>query len=130
MQTSIQLSYGVIYKVTNNFNGKCYIGQTTDYKRRLRKYRLLHCKGQPKLYNALKKYGISNFTFDIITSTPTMKQLDILEKLYIALLDTIKTGYNCDRGGRGVKLFKPKNCIIKTHINKHGNKGRIPWNKG
>ena len=56
-----------IYKITNP-NGKIYIGQTIDYERRLRHYKLLKCKEQPRLYNSLVKYGVENHRFEFIWS--------------------------------------------------------------
>lgn len=57
-----------IYKITNNINKKIYIGQTNDIKRRFREHK--NCGGIEEttklLYNAIKKYGVKNFSFEII----------------------------------------------------------------
>ena len=60
-------NYGVIYSLKSP-SGKYYIGQSWNIKRRFRKYQYLdsEVKKQPKLYNALKNYGIENFIFEII----------------------------------------------------------------
>lgn len=101
MQTENLKPYGYIYKITNTINGKCYIGQSLNITRRFYKYRTLRCKGQPKLYNAFKKYGIELFSFEKLDTAPDQIVLDYLEDFYIQSLDTIKEGYNCRDGGCG-----------------------------
>ena len=59
-----------IYKITNP-KGKVYVGQTTNYRKRLNHYRILHCKRQQKLYNSLHKYGFNNHVFEIIEEVET-----------------------------------------------------------
>jgi len=54
-----------IYKIINP-KGKVYIGQTIDYDRRLRHYRLLKCKQQPKLYASFVEYGYSSHKVSLI----------------------------------------------------------------
>lgn len=54
-----------IYKITNP-KGKVYIGQTIDYARRLRHYKLLKCQEQPKIYRSLVKYGLETHKFQLI----------------------------------------------------------------
>lgn len=94
-------SYGQIYRLTNKINGKMYHGQTTDkIKTRWTKYRNLNCKDQPKIYNALKKYGPENFLFEVIDVTPqNQQQLNYLETFYIRKFDSFHNGYNCNEGG-------------------------------
>lgn len=56
-----------IYKITNLINGKSYIGQTNDYKRRFREHREKnYCNTENLLYKAFDKYGIDNFSFEVI----------------------------------------------------------------
>lgn len=58
---------GSIYKITNLINGKVYIGQTTQpIEKRFKS----HCykDGCTKLYNAMKKYGKSNFSIELLES--------------------------------------------------------------
>jgi group I intron endonuclease len=56
-----------IYKIINP-KGRVYIGQAVDIKRRKQVYEGLYpsLKGQPKIYNSLKKYGWDNHIFEII----------------------------------------------------------------
>ena len=83
-----------IYKITNP-NGKIYIGQTIDYKRRLRHYKLLRCKEQPRVYNSLVKYGIENHKFKLIKEC-AKEELTQLERHFQELYDSVgKNGLNC-----------------------------------
>ena len=109
--TSLQLKpYGYIYKVTNNFNGKCYIGQSikNPSKSRWPYYKRLNCIGQHKLYNALKKYGPDNFAYEIIATGFDKENLDFLEDIYEIWCDSIKNGYNIIRGGSHGKIPEAK----------------------
>ncbi len=93
--------YGVIYAITNKIDGKVYIGQTINYKKRLLSYKGLRCKGQPLIYNALRKNGIGSFTFEIIDEAVSKVQLDLLEIVYIGKFRSLykKYGYNLQSGG-------------------------------
>lgn len=85
----------VIYKITNP-NNRVYIGQSIDIKRRFRYYRNLQCKGQPRLYNSLKKYGWETHIFEIIEKCK-FEDLNIRERYwqeYYDVLDNDK-GMNC-----------------------------------
>ena len=60
---------GYIYKITNQINGKMYIGKTEHldpnrrWKEHTRQCVLNEYRKRP-LYYAMNKYGINNFTFD------------------------------------------------------------------
>jgi hypothetical protein len=69
-----------IYKITNPKN-KVYIGQSTNINNRWEDYKKLKCKGQPKLYNSFKKYGIENHKFEILKKC-TIEKLNDLEYNY------------------------------------------------
>lgn len=74
-----------IYKITSP-TGKVYIGQSRNIKGRKRLYKYLHCKGQPKIYNSISKYGWDSHQFDIIHSLPTdidQADLNIYEQVYL-----------------------------------------------
>ena len=91
---------GVIYKLTSP-KGKCYVGQSWNYKHRWVCYKNLYVKGQVKLERALKKYGPENFKYEIIDKTDNQETLDQKEIHYIKFFDCIKNGYNCKEGGGG-----------------------------
>lgn len=84
-----------IYKITSP-TGRIYIGQSLDIKRRFTEYKNLHnCKGQPKLYRSLSKYGAGNHLFEIIEKC-SIHELNIRERYYQDLYCvTNKTGLNC-----------------------------------
>ena len=58
-----------IYKITNKINNKCYIGQSVDIQQRWSKH-LSAFNGEHtpdyKIYRAFEKYGLQNFTFEVI----------------------------------------------------------------
>ena len=94
---------GYIYKITNNINGKMYIGKTERsvnirYKEHLRNINK-YCDSIP-LYKALKKYGKENFTIEQIEECSN-DLLDQREIYWISTLDTYHNGYNCTIGGEG-----------------------------
>lgn len=89
-----------IYKITNTINGKNYIGQSIDIEDRWRKHRTpdKSCLEYP-LYRAFKKYGYSNFSFDILEEC-TREELNDKEIYYIEYYDSFgKSGYNATKGG-------------------------------
>ena len=122
MQTEKQIKpYGYIYKITNKINNKPYIGQTTLIpQKRWNNYKTLNCKKQPKLYNALKKYGVDNFIFEVIDNSATNQiSLNQLEEQYIQKYDSIKMGYNNKHGGSyGKHTQETKQNISKSQIGK------------
>lgn len=99
-----------IYSITNNINGKCYIGQSIDIYSRWRSHKK-HSQWQTEkskaLYQAFCKYGVENFTFRIIEECPR-DNLDNREKFWIAYYDSYNKGYNMNKGGQG-KPYRYKN---------------------
>lgn len=93
-----------IYKITSP-SGKIYIGKSINIKKRLIKYRNLHCKSQTHLYNSLKKYGFDNHTFEVIKEC-TEEELNNLEIFYIDLYKSFnsKFGLNLREGGEGGRM--------------------------
>lgn len=98
-----ELFYGVIYIITNILNGKQYIGQTihSDATHRWKEHQLsARTIGSYALSLAIRKYGVSNFTFEVIWHARTKVDLDISEISFISLFNTISpNGYNLRSGG-------------------------------
>lgn len=96
----------VIYKITNLVNNKVYIGQIYDYETRKRHHigAALHNwkESDRPLYRAMKKYGIENFSFEIIDYAETEEELNNKEIYYIKYYNSSidKNGYNLDLGGK------------------------------
>lgn len=86
-----------VYKITNIKTGECYIGQAVDTAKRWSD----HCKAglgidtptANKLYQAMQKYGIYNFTFELVEQCDRTK-LNEREKFYIDLYQSKDFGYN------------------------------------
>lgn len=92
-----------IYKIENKINGKIYIGQSVDVYRRLKKHIWEIKSNNNILYKALKKYGVENFTYELIEECEINK-LDEKEKYYIKKYNSYinaenSNGYNMNIGG-------------------------------
>lgn len=96
----IKSCYGIVYCLTSPSNKK-YVGQTINWSTRKSFYKNLLCDDQPKIYNALLKYGYVNFKVEILCYVYSKKDLDEMETWYIRYYDSWKNGYNCDEGGGG-----------------------------
>ena len=92
---------GYIYCLISPTNSR-YIGQTWDLQRRWNSYKRLdiYLQRQPKLYNAIKKYGIENFEHEILDFAFTQETLDDAEIYWINYYNSILEGYNLRAGGR------------------------------
>lgn len=105
-----------IYKITNIINNHCYIGQSVDIKRRLSEHLLQRYKAT--IYYAFDKYGIDNFTFEIIELCPK-ESLNEREKYWIAFYDSYNNGYNMTQGGEG--NFMNGHCRQVVQYDQNGN---------
>lgn len=95
-----------IYKITNNVDGKVYIGKSINIKRRWKQHinDLDNNKHINKhLQNAWNKYGKKNFKFELLFKSDDEKEIDQKESYYIDLYKSNKRkyGYNLTSGGEG-----------------------------
>ena len=92
-----------IYKITSNDTGKCYIGQSIDIETRWMQH-ITAAKYETdnnKFYNALRKYGYENFTYEIIEECEKAQEaLDERERYWIEYYDSYNNGYNSTKGGQ------------------------------
>lgn len=94
---------GFIYKITNRVNNKVYIGQTHftiehRFKQHIKNFNIEH-RQQP-LYKAFAKYGIENFSVEMVEEVECEK-LNEREIYWIAYYDSFNKGYNATLGGDG-----------------------------
>lgn len=92
-----------IYKITNKINGKSYIGLSGDVFIRWSEHRCHYKTIDNILYRAMRKYGIENFTFEILENC-SKYELGEREKFYIRKYRTYVgfedcNGYNMTLGG-------------------------------
>lgn len=111
-----------IYKIENTLNGKLYIGQSWDIRKRWNSHK--KWSTNPFLSRSFNKYGIENFKFDVIKEVYkskfkhfTQKILDEYEKFYIKRYNTTdrNLGYNISSGGERNPNFNGKAMLGKHH---------------
>lgn len=87
----------VIYKITNQKNGRCYIGQTSDIQRRIDEHfgqlRVGNHENH-KLQNDYNLYGIEAFEAEILEKDLYPFERTAREVHYINLYDAVENGYN------------------------------------
>ena len=90
---------GIIYRITNTVNGKCYIGQTIQglEKRWCAHRNKAKHKSNSHLHNAIRKYGPDVFVVELLEET-TDEQLNDRERYWVA---EFHPAYNMTDGGEG-----------------------------
>lgn len=96
---------GYIYKITNNINQKVYIGKTLRtiqerWKQHIVSSQRLQHKDRP-LYRAFNKYGIDNFSIEIIEEISDVDLINQRECYWIQYYNSFHYGYNATKGGEG-----------------------------
>lgn len=87
-----------IYRITNDLNGKHYIGLSKHIFRRWKEHSYLIPKSDKPLYRAIRKYGIENFSFHIVEECPAYK-LSEREIYWTDKYKSFTDGYNVTSGG-------------------------------
>lgn len=86
-----------IYKITNQTNGCCYIGQAVDMAKRWKEHAKcglgIDTPASNKLYKAMQEDGLNNFSFELLEKC-SKDELDEKEKYYINLYKSKEYGYN------------------------------------
>lgn len=104
-----------VYKITNNINSKIYIGKDT-------KSNTKYFGSGSLLKKAIAKYGIENFTKEIIDMAETSEELSSKEKYWISFYNSTdkKIGYNISTGGDGGDTISnnPNRDIINEKVSK------------
>lgn len=90
-----------IYKITNQTNGMCYIGQAVDIATRWKDHAKcglgIDTPAGNKLYKAMLTDGIYNFTWELLEKC-SAEELNAKEAYYIELYDSYRYGYNSNTG--------------------------------
>jgi len=130
-----------IYMVTNIVNSKIYIGQSIDIDRRWNQHR--YGKGSIILRNAINKYGIENFKFEVVEEVEVEglsngETKELLTSVEQKWLDDEKpylkeNGYNQQSVAKpNIPIKRPEGygkLISKIKIdNNHCGKGVIQYN--
>ena len=108
-----------IYLITNNINGKQYVGKTYHttieerWNEHLRDYTKPRCEKRP-LYDAMNYYGPEFFSIEPVEYVPPEVDLEEREIYWIAKYNTYHNGYNATLGGDG-KRYLDYDLIIKTY---------------
>lgn len=100
----------IIYKATNQINGKSYIGQTVrslDY-RRSDHIRKAKAGGRTAFYSAIRKYGSGVFLWEVICHCSLKSEANTNECKFIKAFNSkAPSGYNSTDGGDGRLGFCP-----------------------
>lgn len=115
------MTLNYIYKIVNKTNGKVYIGKTT-YTIAYRWIQHISAATSDKekddynylLHKAIRKYGVDNFTVEVVEEVEDTSKLSMREMYWIGhynscILEEDSNGYNMTYGGEGVsKINKQK----------------------
>lgn len=109
-----------IYKISNDLNGKVYVGQSIDIERRFKQHIQDTLNEQRRnksvIHKAMWKYGIEHFCFEIIEECKK-EELDEREQYWISYYDSYHNGYNSTAGGRTPKEEShPKAVVTKEDV--------------
>lgn len=112
----------LIYKITNTINNKSYIGQTIKTAEERWKEHKAHAFGShpndqnKTLYKAIRKYGVENFTFEVLQDNiEIFEQLDKAEIYWIDYYNSFVKGYNETFGGQRYHKILPNKEIIEDY---------------
>jgi group I intron endonuclease len=112
----------VVYKITNSINNKCYIGITSNLKKRLKdhiRFSINNYKIKGYIHKSIQKYGVDKFTVEILCECETDLDLNEKEQYYIKLHNSANSdfGYNLTLGGN--REIPNKETIEKKIKNSH-----------
>lgn len=94
----------IVYKITNIVNNKVYIGwtsKTLEERWNEHKCDALRKRDNRKFYNAIRKYGVDAWIYEILKENIESTDAKNQEIEFIKLFDSYTNGYNSTRGGDG-----------------------------
>ena len=96
----------VVYLITNTVNGKPYVGQTQLTMKQRWRGHLGSARGTRSkfpIHEAIRKYGPAAFAVQSLVHVRTLKQLNVMERIWVSLMNSkVPNGYNLTDGGDGV----------------------------
>jgi len=114
----MEIIMAYIYKISNNINGKFYIGKTTrktinrrwwEHQQNIKKVNYRH-----PLYDGMRHYGLDNFSLEIIEEC----EKNILDEREIFWIQKLNPSYNLTDGGEGGDTFTNKPEYMKEETRK------------
>jgi len=114
----------LIYKITNNVTGKCYVGRTaqTAQQRWATHQYAARQLGSTELQKAILEYGPDAFSLDVIETLYNLPDLLRAEVHYIEEFNSMRpNGYNMAPGGES---YAPMTDEIRKKIG-DANRGRV-----
>ena len=115
-----------VYKYTCAVTGKGYIGQTYKSLEKRAGNGFIKYQTSPAFWNAIQKYGVENFSAEILHDGLTLEQANELEQVEIEKHNTLSpNGYNATTGG----LNGSPSDETKRKIG-NANRGKPSWAKG
>lgn len=116
--------YGQIYLITNQVNGKKYVGQTVktlDHRFRQHSVKDTKERSPMAIRRAIRKYGKEKFTIVRLCFAKSVEELSTVENQYILMYNTMQydLGYNRRSGGSRYPVSEQSRALISK-----ANKGR------
>lgn len=120
----------VVYKITNQTNGKVYIGITCQKLSKRWHRHTYDALNRPKLKykfgHAIKKYGTECWDKEILLHISGLECANIMEIRLIEYYDSFKTGYNSTLGGDGTTGVQ---CSVETRKKRRLNRLGKKWSE-
>jgi hypothetical protein len=127
-----KLRYCEIYKITNNINNKVYVGQAVSHILNHKRYRPFGMEARFRthiseafsnkknqchyLNNAIKKYGIDNFSLSLLHNCSIAEADKIVTDEIINNNSLFPNGYNLNTGGKSAKHTEESRKRVSTGV--------------
>lgn len=126
------MMYGIIYRAYLK-DGRSYVGQTVrSLRERINVHKSVAKNINTHFANAMKKYGVDAFKWEVLQKCPDQKSLDAAERQWIKHYDSVKSGFNLKSGGSyGKHSAATKEKIRQSKLGeKNPQYGKPSWNSG
>ena len=121
-----------VYKITNKITGDFYIGSSKNIKRRWYGHKCCSSwerNPNVKLYQAFIKYGLNNFTFEVLEETADLREREQhwIKRLKPTYNDRHADGYNTERRKETIIRCSKEWC--KSHRNEKLTKNKVYYSR-